>query len=159
MYEYELRFDSRVVAVSSLDWCRGHTPGLPDRWKTRRRVWGTKYEWQMRVESVMHQMVSGQYYQWYGSPVDERLYRDLTDDIIGDVMSQSYNKKRRSCDLYELVMPVWEILTMISAYILAQYRLDETRRPHDHGTLLCSLFRNLKKNRWSRKHYVVFFAI
>ena len=26
------------------------------------------------------------------SPVDEPLYRDPTDDIIGDVMSQSYNK-------------------------------------------------------------------
>ena len=94
------RCDSRVVAVSSLDSQRGHTPGPPERMKTRRRVRGTKYEWQMRVESVIHQMVSGQYYQSHSSPVDERLYRDPTDDIIGDVMSQSYIEKRRSCDLY-----------------------------------------------------------
>ena len=30
-YEYELRFDSRVLAVSSLDLQRVHTPGLPDK--------------------------------------------------------------------------------------------------------------------------------
>ena len=71
----------------------------------------------MRVVSVIHHMVSGQYYQSYSLPVDERLYRDLTDDITGDLMSQSYKKRRRSCDLYELVVLVWEILTVISRHI------------------------------------------
>ena len=71
----------------------------------------------MRVASVLHQMVSGQYYQSYSSPVDERLYRDPADDIIRDVMmSQSYNKRRRSCGFYESVILVWEILAVIYGY-------------------------------------------
>ena len=32
-------------------------------------------------------------------------------------MSQSYKKRRRSCDLYELVVLVWEILTVIFRHI------------------------------------------
>ena len=48
---------------------------------------------------------------------------------------QSYNKKRRSCDFYEFVILVWEILTVISGYIQVGRDLTPTsptnvRTPH-----------------------------
>ena len=41
-------------------------------------------------------------------------------------MSLSYNKKQKPCGLYELVILVWEILTVISGYTQAGRDLTPT---------------------------------
>ena len=58
----------------------------------------------------------------HDSPV-KGLYRDLTEEIVGDVMPQSYHTKRRiSYDLPivdEAVIPpceIWEKICLLSAY-------------------------------------------
>ena len=83
-------------------------------------------------------MFSGQHYQSYSSLVDERLYRDPTDDdIVRDVTSQSYGKtRRRYFDLYELVIFVWEILVVISGYIQVRRDLTPASPTNDERVIL-----------------------
>ena len=67
---------------------------------------------------VIHRVISGKYITNHDTPVHEGWYRDLTDDILGDLTSQHlYNKKRRiSYDLDETMISPCEILTRISLY-------------------------------------------
>ena len=64
--------------------------------QTRRRAWKERTERDVRDTSADASDGFGAIF--HCSSVDEGLYRNLTDDIIGDLTSQSYGKKRRSYD-------------------------------------------------------------